>query len=54
MMVALIENGRVTQVAAAEFPVHETLTWVPCGSEVQQGWLWDGTAFSAPPPEVLS
>ena len=47
-MKALILNGKVIDMAAAEFEVHESMIWVDAPDEVQHGWSYDGTAFAAP------
>jgi hypothetical protein len=38
-MHALIFDGRVIQVEAEPFEVHESMTWAECENEVQPGWL---------------
>jgi hypothetical protein len=47
-MKALILNGKVVETAAAEFEVHESMTWVDAPDEVQHGWSYDGTSFVEP------
>lgn len=62
MRKARIEAGRVVEILEAEpFPdFHPDLEWVECPSEVKQGYLYSGGAFSAPPspdktvPEVVT
>lgn len=44
---ALIHDGAVVQIADAEFDVHPSMTWVDCSSDVQVGWFYDGSSFSA-------
>lgn len=41
-------------MAAAEFEVHESMTWVDAPNEVQHGWSYDGTAFAAPTETQLT
>ena len=52
-MKALIQEGRVCQIEASEFPVASSLIWVDCGDDVQTGWSYDGSSFSAPPPATI-
>lgn len=51
MMWALIVEGLVRETTDVdpEGRYHPDLTWVPCGSNAREGWLFDGLAFSAPP-----
>ena len=46
-MKALILNGRVVDVCAESFPVHESMAWVDCDEAVQVGYTYDGN-FHAP------
>ncbi|MEL6979768.1 MAG: hypothetical protein AAGM38_13950 [Pseudomonadota bacterium] len=57
---ALIENGVVVQVALGA-PIHlygpdgdltEASPYIACPDAVQVGWLYDGAAFAAPPPNA--
>lgn len=52
MRKALIVEGKVHEVVDAEPfpPFHPSLTFVECGPEIGDGWLYDGVVFSAPPP----
>lgn len=52
-MKALIQENRVCQIEASEFPVAPSLTWVDCGDDVQTGWSFDGSSFSAPPGPTI-
>ena len=36
-MKSLIFNNKVVDVQEAEFPVHNSMTWVDCGDEVKIG-----------------
>ena len=47
-MKALIFNNKVVDVQEAEFPVHNSLTWVDCGDEVKIGFTHNGGVFTAP------
>lgn len=51
-MKALIFNGSVVQVELTPFEVHEDWKWVECGSDVKQGWTFDGENFIAPEPTL--
>lgn len=48
---ALIIDGRVhevIEVPSIEGRYHPSLLWVPCGAEVQQGWLYANGQFQPP------
>ena len=47
-MKALILDGKVVDVSAEEFEVHESLSWVDCGDEVRTGFDYDGSIFIDP------
>lgn len=49
---ARIQNGVVAEVlTATPFPpFHPDLVWVTCSGTVKEGWVYDGSAFAAPPP----
>ena len=50
-MFALVFDGFVVQIAAAEFPVHPSMLWVNATGAAPQpsvGWRYDGKAFSPP------
>lgn len=56
-MHARILDGRVAEIIpASDVPLAERFhpdlvaAMVGAGPEVEPGWLWDGTAFAAPPP----
>lgn len=56
-MRALIFNGQLVELAAADFPVHQSMQWVdaPLGATMD-GYYWDGVAVSpkpAPPPPPI-
>jgi hypothetical protein len=53
-MNALIYENDVVQVAEQEFPVHPSMAWVGCSSEVQPGWTYDDGDFFPPSPEPES
>ncbi|WP_214508933.1 phage tail assembly chaperone [Pseudomonas brassicacearum] len=49
-MWALIQNNVVHEVTDID-PLerfHPDLTWEPCGTDVKQGWRYDGETFSEP------
>lgn len=48
---ALVFNGRVAQIASAQFPVVSAMTWVDVTAvspAPQPGWTYNGSAFAAP------
>ncbi len=50
-MHALIHAGVVVDIAAAQFPVHDDLSWVDISAVSPvpaHGWAYDGTAFTVP------
>lgn len=47
-MKALVYEGTVVQVSAEEFLVAAGLAWVDAAAEVEPGYLYDGTNFTAP------
>lgn len=47
-MKALILDGKVVDLAHAEFDVHESMEWVDAHDEVKHGWSYDGASFTAP------
>ena len=49
-MKSLILNNKVVDVQEAEFPVHNSLTWVDCGDEVKIGFSYDGSTFTSNEP----
>lgn len=50
-MKALVLDGKVVQLAKAEFPVSRSLKWVEVKDVTPAiGWGYDGEKFSAPPP----
>lgn len=55
MRYARIENNEVKEIGefqSIEGRFHPSLVWVPCETSVQQGWSYDGAAFSAPLPHI--
>jgi hypothetical protein len=56
MPYALILNGVVAEIAAAEFPVAAPLAWIACDATVQLGWTCGGVppAFAPPPLAALT
>lgn len=44
-MKALILDGKVVDIAASEFEVAETMTWVDATDAAEIGGTWDGTNF---------
>ena len=55
-MEALVFDGKVVQIEARSFPVHETLQWIDIAGITpvpKVGWSHDGSEFSSPivPPE---
>jgi hypothetical protein len=53
-MKALIHNALVAQVSPESFPVHASMQWLDCPSDVQPGWSYVGGEFIAPNPEPMS
>lgn len=56
-MQALIFEGQVVQIEAAEFPVASTFEWVDLTGIVpapEVGWSYDDAVFAAPPPLPLA
>lgn len=58
MHYALIQSNTVVHVLrvppANIYPAETAALYVPCGEEVQLGWLVAGEVFSPPPPEPLA
>ena len=52
-MKALIHENSVVQIEASEFPVAPSLIWVDCDDDVETGWSYDGSSFSAPPGPTI-
>ena len=50
-MKALIFNNKVVDVQEAEFPVHNSMTWVDCGNDVTTSFSYSDGVFTAPPSE---
>lgn len=53
MAFALIIEGTVAQLEPAEFPVHESWTWIDVSGlspTPQVGWSYKNGQFAAPPP----
>lgn len=51
-MKALVFRGKIVQIEAKEFPVHEALKWVDITGVApapRVGWSYDGVDFTAPP-----
>lgn len=52
-MHALIHAGKLVQVAADKFPVHDALVWVDCPDDVAvETHLYDNGGFIVKPPYV--
>ena len=49
-MKSLILNNKVVDVQEAEFPVHNSMSWVECGDEVKIGFSYDGSTFTSNEP----
>ncbi len=52
-MKALIFDGKVVQIGAAEFPVAPALQWIDISGvspAPDVGWSYDGATFTPPPP----
>lgn len=47
---AIIESGKVANVAVAEPDFAAEQGWVSCPSDVGPGWGWNGANFTPPPP----
>ena len=55
MRYARIENNKVAEISdfgSIEGRFHESLIWVECPLEVNNGWTYDGASFSAPIPKT--
>lgn len=51
-MRALVFKGKVVQIEANKFPVHEALKWVNLAGlspQPEVGWSYDGAVFTPPP-----
>lgn len=53
-MKALIFNGKVIQIEEQEFEIHSDFSWVDCDSSIKVGFVYDGTTFSNPYPELTT
>jgi len=53
-MKALIFNDIVVDISQQEFEVHSSLTWVDCPDDVEIGFVYDGSSFSAKSEPSLS
>lgn len=51
-MKALVYQGKIVQVAAAEFDVHPNYSWYDCPDECTTDWSFNNGEFSAPVPVV--
>ena len=49
-MKSLILYNIVVDVQEAEFPVHNSMSWVDCGDEVKIGFSYDGSTFTSNEP----
>lgn len=53
-MKALISNGKVVDIAAEEFEVHEDLVWVDATTDAAVGWGFHDGEFTPPSARVLT
>ncbi len=53
-MKALVYQGKIVQIAAAEFEVHPNYTWHDVPAECTEQWIVTDGVISAPAPVVLS
>jgi len=52
-MYALIQDNNIVQVAAEQFPVHPSMTWVECPDDCTTQWQYeDGQCVEPVPVEV--
>ena len=51
-MKALVYQGNIVQVAAAEFEVHPDYSWYECPAECTTEWSFSNGEFTAPEPIV--
>lgn len=52
-MEALVFDGKIVQIEAISFPVHETLQWIDITGVTpipEVGWAYNGAVFTEPPP----
>ena len=47
-LISPIQNNRIAQVAAADFPIAAPLYWVDCPDDCTTEWRFDGLDFAAP------
>jgi hypothetical protein len=52
-MKALILNSKVVDIQENSFDVHESMSWVDCGSDVEVGDTYENDQFIKPPIAVL-
>lgn len=50
---AIIENGVVTNVVVADEVTGRANKWIPT-EEAGPGWVYDGSRFTAPPPDLVA
>ena len=52
---ARIENNTVRELLTIDPfpPFHESLVWVDCDDTVKEGWIYDGSVFSAPVQPII-
>jgi hypothetical protein len=52
MRYARLEESKVREILETDGDIkkmfHPELIWVPCSSEVREGWVWNGATFTAP------
>lgn len=47
---AIIESGTVANIALADADFASAKGWIAAPDEVGLGWAWNGSSFTAPPP----
>lgn len=52
-LISPIQNNRIAQVAAADFPIAAPLYWVDCPDDCTTEWSFDGEGFSPPVIPVI-
>lgn len=47
-LISPLENNRIAQVSAEEFPIAKPLHWLDCPDDCTPEWSFDGIEFHAP------
>jgi len=51
-LISPLENNRIAQVAAQDFPIAEPLYWIDCPDNCTTDWTYDGLQFNEPEQPV--